>query len=372
VGNGLNGLPFGLNTTLAGAAFSPVSPFSLGGSPLANLYASPFANPNGALSNPYGGFANPYASLGANGLYGANTGTGYGGYYESELGGYLRGAAEVLNSEGRLMVSVQQANLLKQSAYREKLDNHRRYVDEWKYWRDNLPTAEDDRQRALQLQVRRSANDPPVGEIYSGQALNTLLEDIQKKQAKESDLSAGPRIALDEDIVHHLNVTGQENKGNPGLLKNEGRLPWPVSLAGPQYQAEREALNGLTAAAYDQAVGGRVDAASLVKMTNVVRHLREQLNGNIRALTASEYAEARRFLGDFEEALALLRQPGAGAYLGAKRPRAKNIAELVQDMVSKGLRFAPAIPGDEPAYRSVHQALVVYDRAANSQLKAER
>jgi hypothetical protein len=36
------------------------------------------------------------------------------------------------------------------------------------------------------------------------------------------------------------------------------------------------------------------------------------------------------------------------------------------------LRFAPAVGGDEPAYRALHQILAAYDRAAHTQLLAKK
>jgi hypothetical protein len=37
------------------------------------------------------------------------------------------------------------------------------------------------------------------------------------------------------------------------------------------------------------------------------------------------------------------------------------VGELVQQMTREGLRFAPAVSGDEPYYTSLHRALVDYD-----------
>ena len=41
--------------------------------------------------------------------------------------------------------------------------------------------------------------------------------------------------------------------------------------------------------------------------------------------------------------------------------KGKTVAELIQNMTAAGLRFAPATPGDEGAYRALHFALVAYD-----------
>ena len=49
----------------------------------------------------------------------------------------------------------------------------------------------------------------------------------------------------------------------------------------------------------------------------------------------------------------------------------KDIAELVRNMTGKGLRFAPATPGDEPAYLALHRALVIYD-GGGSQVASDR
>ena len=41
--------------------------------------------------------------------------------------------------------------------------------------------------------------------------------------------------------------------------------------------------------------------------------------------------------------------------------RGKSVAELVTFMGEKGLWFAPAAPGDEPAYLALYHALAAFD-----------
>jgi hypothetical protein len=336
--------------------------------------------PYAPYASPYLGTGSPYASLTSTPYLPSNTGydssnpygSGYGGYYgETPIGGYLRGAADVTNAEGRLLIQIQQARLTKQQVEREKLENRRRAFDNYLYEREKTPTAEDDRQKNMVVQLRRSLNDPPIGEIWSGQALNMLLTDIQKKLGKESEFK-GPQIVVDEDTLRHLNVTGAKDRGNPGLLKNEGRLSWPLALRGPQFKTDRDMLNDMTPAVYDQAIAGRVDAGTLESMTKAVKRLHQLLADNIKDLTPAQYSESRRFLGDFDDALALLRQPGAGEYFTSKAPKGKTIGDLVQHMSLKGLQFAPAVAGDEGAYVAIHRALAAYDSAANAQVVAEK
>ena len=67
-----------------------------------------------------------------------------------------------------------------------------------------------------------------------------------------------------------------------------------------------------------------------------------------------------------KEALKLLEKPHAGYYFSGKfSARGKTVAELIQHMSYQGLRFAPAVAGDEAAYENLHRALVVYDVAAH-------
>jgi hypothetical protein len=41
-------------------------------------------------------------------------------------------------------------------------------------------------------------------------------------------------------------------------------------------------------------------------------------------------------------------------------------------MIANGLRFAPAVPGDAPAYVSVQRALAAYDAGTSGRAIAER
>lgn len=359
------------NTALMGRAYSNFPPYAFG----ANPYTAPVGpvvppvNPYAAASlysNPYSGYANPYsASLTSSPYGGYDSGSYYG---ETPIGGYMRGIAGIISSEGNAVVNIEQSNLLHEQVRRERIENRRRAFDQYLYFREHTPTPEDDRQKAMKELVRRSLNDPPMGDITSGVALNTLLNDIQKK----GDNVQGPSIPLDNDILRHINVKSPASAGNPGLLKNEGRLTWPVVLRGPQYKEERDVLNDLTPAAYDQAVSGKSDPGTLESMTAAVRRLGNKLRDNIKDLTPTEYSEGRRFLNNYEDALALLRQPSAGDYFTQKAPKGKNIADLVQHMSKKGLVFAPAVSGDEAAYLALQRALAAYDAGANAQVVTDK
>ncbi len=368
-----------------GGAFSltPPNPFIFGRGAASGAFGFPSAAANMFGAGRFGN--NPYATLSststlpnvANDPFAYNnsgdpygSGMPYYGGYESPIGGYMRGYADVINSVTKGMIDEQQALMMREYVKREKLETQRRAFDQWLYYRERMPTAEDDRQRDVAIQVRRALNDPPVNDIYSGRAMNVLLDDLGKRLGKDGAPQGVPISLRGDDVVGHLNFTGQENKGNPGMLKyvstDEGRLPWPLVLTGPQYKTERELLDRLIRTTYKEAEAGRADAGNIESMSAVVQRLQQALTDNIRDLTPNQYGEARRFLGDFDDALTLLRQPNARAYFGSKAPKATTIGDLVQDMLSRGLRFAPATAGDEAAYVAAHRALVMYASAATA------
>jgi hypothetical protein len=63
-----------------------------------------------------------------------------------------------------------------------------------------------------------------------------------------------------------------------------------------------------------------------------------------------------------DSAIRALQDPNVGNQLNQNwTPRARNVAELVEFMNQKGLKFGPSASGDEPAYRALYQRLLAYD-----------
>ena len=340
----------------------------------AQTFVNPYAN--GFLLNPYStgllgtnpylsinpgyglsGAGYPYGSYAAN-SYGTNP---YGGYGQYPMGAYMQGTGAYGNSESRLLIDNQQANLLKEQAEAKKIENRKKAVDNWLWYRDHVPTAEDDRQKALAKQLRRSLHDPSPADILSGQALNLILADLGSKLGKNPP-TADLGTSLDPEILPHLNIIGKEGDGNPGLFKNEGRLMWPHVMTQEHFKTDRDTINNVASALYEQALAGSVDTGTLQKMQQTIEKLHSQLSAQIKELTPAQYGEAKRFLRHFEDALKLLRRPDAAEFLTPLRVKGKTIEELVGHMLQKGWRFAPALPGDETAYWAVYRAMVSYHR----------
>jgi hypothetical protein len=357
------------NIARIGQALSFIPPYTLGFNPYPRTVVNPLSS---ASVTPYAGasvYSSPYAASYAN-PYDSSYGSSYGSGYYDYFGGYLRGGANVITSQAQFTTSRQQAYLAREQVRSERIANRRKVFDQYLYEREKTPTAEDERQNHQLEQLNRSRNAPPVTEIWSGKALNDLLTDLKKIPARPpaaEQLANLQQLPLDEDGLKHINVT--QGAGNIGLLKNEGRLDWPVALSGPEYREQRERVSSLAQAAVRQAeFNGRVDGGTITQLTNDLDSLQRQLRKNSGDLSFATYTEAKTFLSNLDAALSSLRQRDVGNHFTGKFAlKAKTVPELVEHMTQQGLQFAPAVPGDEAAYTALHQALANYDVAARAQ-----
>jgi hypothetical protein len=309
-------------------------------------------------STPGGGHPDPYGP----------TSPGYPPAYSDPYGGYVSG-----DISGQYLISQQRALIVREWARQAKVDTQRRAFDEYLYERRNAPTWEDERERLLAMSLRRSINDPPLTEIWSGKALNDLLAEVQKRPIKGV---SGPQFDIEEDLLRRLNVSAGKSPGNIGLLKNDGKLTWPVALRSlkPRDRAEdlRRQVSTLLPETINQAVNGKVDPMSLKELVRATDELQDLLTRNVSNLPPGPYMDAKRFMGSLEDGVRLLQQPDAGLYFTQKyAAKGRSVPELVDYMTRTGLLFAPAVTGDEAAYVALHRALVAYAMALRNRSTPE-
>ncbi len=279
-------------------------------------------------------------------------------------GNYMSGAADVYRAQGQFLIDKQMAWLKREQVKQARVDTQRKIFDEWLYERERTPRPEDVRQQAIKDLLARSLNNPPANEIVSGVSLNSILTAIEALPKKNV-----PPIPLDEEVVRKLSVTrvGATEPANPGLLRDKGNLTWPKGLeaiAGDDVADAREKIVVRFKEAYRQAAesdSGKVDPNLLRDLSNRTQLLEEALARNVNNLPFNEYSEAKRYLRLLRESLTVLGQADAREWVrGGNVARGRTVAELVQHMTSKGLRFAPAVGNAENAYAAVHAALVKY------------
>jgi hypothetical protein len=367
-----------VNTAVAGGALAQRPPLAFGYNP----YTYPIANYGTNLSSSYGGYGAGYGALAMPGYgyssagYGASPGTtgygypssgsggGYGSPYDTRgYTGYQTGADAVTKAKANYQKVIQEARLLQEQANRSSVATRRKIHEEALYERAgwvkrNDPNLVSQRDQAWDLD--RARHNPPLTEILSGQALNALLAHLKKQQGKGL---RGVSVPLQEDVLRGINVSGRDTRANPGLLKFDGRLQWPLSLTAPTFADGRERLGTLLADAVNDARNSRpVPAGRFKDIRAELSRLNAVLVATAGDLSPSQYVEASRYLHQVEDAVKALEDPRVANYLnGNWVARCKTVAELVQHMSDRGLVFAPAVAGDDDAYQALYCALQAFD-----------
>jgi hypothetical protein len=365
---------FAHNNAVMAATISQYPAWAFGYNP----YPSPVVNPYGV--NPYAGYGSAYSPYGGAGtlsttsMYGGydpagSYGSPYSPYYDPYGGSVLRGYADILGAQGKFAVNVEQSKGMREQRRQAEIDTRRKLFEEWQYERANTPSLEDLREQDRKMARRRALNDPPVTEILSGTALNTLLDHLKIVQGMGA---RGQNIAIDDETLKKVNVTSGAG-GNVGLLKNDGYLNWPLPLKGDEFNEERGAIDKALPKLVQQAsASGRVDAGTLTETKKSLEALHEKLAKNVGEIGTSQYIESKRYLNFLNDAMRVLSNSDVEKYFNQTfTAKGKTAGELVKYMGDKGLKFAAATPGDEAAYRALHQALAVYD-VSLSQAVAEK
>jgi hypothetical protein len=289
-------------------------------------------------------------------------------------GGYLSGAASAvgaaqassaldpyqydISTYGKELVHYQQSRLMNQQVQQAKIETRRKAFDEYLYERDMRPTTEDDREKARIENVRRAYNDPPITEIWSGLALNNLLDAIHKMEIQKGQ---GPTVPLSSELLRDINVTAGGQTGNLGPLKNGGKLQWPLVLRGSAYESERKRMNELAAQAFMQAQGDGVSPDTLDAMNKTLDRLTATLKEHVSTVSPNDYIQAKRYLNDLGDAVQALQDPKVANYTTGKwTAQGDTVSALVENMFRNGLRFGPASPDDRAAYNALHTAMVSY------------
>jgi hypothetical protein len=362
-------------------------PYYGGGSvpPLLGAYAPPYSPGYGSLytgsvpvgapiqpatstlqtGSPYGtgyGSSASYTSMPSGSPYGSGGyGTGGYGYSYDPLSGFLQGSASVYNAQGAYEVNNEKARLLREQRRQEQVQTHRRIFDEWQYERANTPTLQDYRVQSQKQQEQRAMSNPPATEVWSGDALNTLLRGVARKQPP-----SGYDVPLAPDVVRQINFSTGSSSGGLGAVKNLARDPaswnWPLVLQETTYQSSRETLKQVLPDLIKSVQGGKANTVLLQQARTALADLHTRLDSAVGDLSPSDYTACKRFLNQLGGALNALQREDAARYF-TNADGARSVGDLVKMMREQGLQFAPAAAGDEAAYSALLEALAAYAAA---------
>lgn len=369
---------YGLNNPWAYRPYAPVVP-PIGVAAAMDPYGAGMANPYSPAGAGYG-IANPYSPGGIGGVGGVGgvgginplnpynpylfPGLGLGGPGFGE-GQMLMGSADVMRAYGSVINQQETARILRQQAEQAKLETRKKAFDLEMYIKANTPTYTQEQERIAKNTLRRIQTHSLPGEVVNGKSLNYLLDDLRKFPNKKIALEP---ISLSEGVLTNLNVT--KTTFGLGILREDGRVSWPVALQERMSVKQRKDLDEQLKDLVKNAYRGQLDANVLSNVRAETDKMREDLGKRVNDIPTPQYMDAKRFLQEFSEACTALEK--GEAPIQAKFQRfiegGKSVQEVVDYMVSTGLRFAPATAADEPAYRAVHAALATYDIAMNSAL----
>jgi len=185
-------------------------------------------------------------------------------------------------------------------------------------------------------------------------------------------------VPLSEDTLKSINLT----TGNSiGLLREKGGLQWPQALQGEAFKPAREDMSRYIKKAVDQVRLNRgPDENTIGLLRAELKKLNETLDAAVSKMSPDQYIEAKRYLRLLSDTVTALKDRNVRDLVGGLK--GKSVAELVKFMAEKGLRFAPATPGDESAYLALYHKLAEFDagmprvastsRSVNKQILSHR
>ena len=101
--------------------------------------------------------------------------------------------------------------------------------------------------------------------------------------------------------------------------------------------------------------------------------LRDRLVSKVNDIPTGQYADAKRFLNNFEDAIRAVERGDAVNYFAFQkfvRGGNRSVQDVVDFMIENGLSFAPSTDGDESAYQALQSAMAAYNVAMNEQLRS--
>ena len=289
---------------------------------------------------------------------------GWGGYYPGRVGGALNGVAAVTTANGQYQSQIQQARITQQQANQAQLDTRRRMIEDWKYEQSIKITPAEIRQQEVAAALRNARNDPPNTEIWSGVALNALFNNI--KRAQLGGLR-GPMVPLDPNVLRNINVTSGTTNGSVGMLRDGGKLEWPLILRSAPYRSDKDKIDLLAKQAYEQAVAGMIADDTITGLTEAVDALRSKVDADTPDMTFDQGIKASRFVNEMKGTIRTLQDPNVSRlFNGQWSAQGASVAALVDNLTQKGLFFTAAAPGSETYYTSLYNSLLSYDMALSS------
>lgn len=206
--------------------------------------------------------------------------------------------------------------------------------------------------------LNRALIEPSDRDILSGKVLNELAVTIRGLESKGAKAESP---LLPAELVSHVNYDGGPSANVIGLLRT-GKPAFPAALMAPEYDAVRADLDKAMTPVLDPiAAGKRPEAAAVDRLSAATKKAKDATAAKQKAMAAGEASELNRFFTTLDSLAKVGKDSGtAGLFPQRWASVGATVAELVRHMDKYKLTFAPASPGDEDVYYSLHRGLVGY------------
>lgn len=304
-------------------------------------------------SSPYGlmnfGYAYPYTM---NSYYGPEPTAG---------SGYFTGGSSGYSYSSGLQQDINAAQQAAAKMLRKNQDEAKELIDaQWAYERLGVTgqnAVKGAKIQAEELQKALAVKDE--SEVASGDALNRILVAIVTAEGKGAK---GVSAFLPPQLLDEIRFSGGPAADLLNMAHQSGKLPFPPGFPGPTLEPLQTALQAdFTAAVAPLTVGKPADPLKVARLESTVKKLNTAAPPVIRNLSFDDASSARHFLNQLNGAIVALKSASMAGLLNPKwATDGTSVADLVKFMTRYKLLFAPATPGAEGSYFSLHKALATY------------
>jgi hypothetical protein len=207
--------------------------------------------------------------------------------------------------------------------------------------------------------LRSAIIAPDPDQIVSGDALNQILQEIIRVEAKGAK---GPSAFIPPLLMDDIRFGGSPAADLLNLARQGGNLHLPLAFDDPALVGLSTDLEkDFAAVAVAVQAGKSPDAAKIAKLEATFQKIQDVAPAVIKDLPFDDASAARRFLNRMAGAIKALKSGAANGLIDPKwAAEGLTVAELVKHMTRHKLLFGPAPRGRDEAYSTLHRNLVTY------------
>jgi len=207
--------------------------------------------------------------------------------------------------------------------------------------------------------LRKALEAASPAEVVSGAALNELLKEIVRVEAKGAK---GPAAYIPPLQMDDMRFAGPPAADLLNYARRAGNLPFPVAFDNPVLAALRPELErDFTAAAVAVQAGKAPEMAKVTKLEATFQRVQDAAGSVVKNLPFEDAAAARRFLNRMANAIKAMKGTTANGLIDPKwAAEGLTVADLVRHMTRHKLTFASSPRGSEEAYMAMHRNFGTY------------